>query len=175
MSNEMKDMINAIVYVSETGHTKQYAELLSEKTGLPVLTFAAARKDLPKGCTIIYLGWLMAGTVKGYKKAAKLFDIKALCGVGMSGGDTQLADIRKTNQIPDALPVFYLQGGFEMEKLHGIYRLMMKSMKAVAGKKLSEKKDKTPEEDAMLELLLHGENTVSADNVSEILSWYEKG
>lgn len=61
-----------------------------------------------------------------------------------------------------------------MDKLHGVNKLMMKTMKATVGKGLSDKQDRTPEEDAMLELLLHGSNMVSADNLSAILCWYEQ-
>lgn len=167
-------MIKAIVYVSGTGHTKKYAELLSEKTGLPAYELKSAIKELSRGTEIICLGWLMAGKVKGYKKAAKRFAVKAVCGVGMSNGNSQLADIKKANPIPDSMPLFYLQGGFELEKLHGIYKLMMKTMKATVGKKLSGKQNRTPEEDDMIDLLYHGGDLVSANNLTELLAWYEK-
>ena len=165
-------MIKAIVYKSQTGHTKQYAEILGEKTNLPVYELNAATKELPRETEIIYLGWLMAGTVQGYKKAIEFFAVKAVCGVGMSGSDSQLADMRKANHIPDGMPVFYLQGGFELDKLHGIHKLMMKMMKSTVGKGLADKQDRTPEEDAMLDLLLHGGNLVSADNLNKLLAWY---
>lgn len=165
-------MIKSIVYVSETGHTKKYAELLGKKVGLPVYELKTALNELAKGSEIIYLGWLMAGTVKGYKKAAKHFVIKAVCGVGMSDGDSQLADMRKANHIPDSMPAFYLQGGFELEKLHGIYKLMMQTMKSTAGKGFADKQNRTSEEDAMLDLMLHGGDMVSADNLADVLSWY---
>ncbi|MDO5443636.1 MAG: hypothetical protein Q4G10_08195 [Bacteroidia bacterium] len=58
-------MIKAVVYTSETGHTKKYAELFGERTGLPVYDLDTAIKEVPKGAEIVYLGWLMAGTVKG--------------------------------------------------------------------------------------------------------------
>lgn len=79
-------MIRTIVYMSETGHTKKYAGLLGEQTGLPVFELSSAVRKLPKGAEIIYLGWLMAGTVKGLKKAQKHFALSAVCGVGMSAG-----------------------------------------------------------------------------------------
>lgn len=167
-------MIQAIVYVSETGHTKHYAELLGEKTGLPVFELSSAVRKLSKGAEIIYLGWLMAGTVKGLKKAQKYFALSAVCGVGMSAGQSQLADMRKNNPLPDTMPLFYLQGGFEMEKLHGVYKLMMKTMRSTVGRQLSDKPDKTPEEDSMLSLLLHGGDLVSADALSGILAWYSR-
>ena len=165
-------MIKAIVYKSQTGHTTQYAEILGEKTNLPVYELNTATKELPRETEIVYLGWLMAGTVQGYKKAEKFFAVKAVCGVGMSGGDSQLADMKKANHIPESMPVFYLQGGFELDKLHGIYKLMMKTMKSTVGNGLADKENRTPEEDAMLDLLLHGGNLVSADNLTQLLAWY---
>lgn len=167
-------MVKAIVFKSRTGHTKKYAELFGEKSGLPVYELKTAVKELPKNAEIIYLGWLMAGKVKGYKKAAKRFTVNAVCGVGMSQGDTQLTDMRKANDFPEGLPVFYLQGGFEIEKLHGIYKLMMKTIKAAVGKGLSDKENRTPEEDTMLQLLLRGGDTVSSENLTDLLNWFKK-
>lgn len=164
-------MINAIVYMSATGHTKKYADLLGKRIGLPVYDLSTAIKEVPNQSEIIYLGWLMSGVVQGYKKALKHFTVKAVCGVGMSGGNSQIADIRKANHITDGLPLFYLPGGFEMEKLHGIYKLMMQTMKNTVVKQLEGKENRTAEEDDMRNLLLHGGNLVSADNLSEVLNW----
>ncbi|MDO4815652.1 MAG: hypothetical protein Q4A83_03485 [Bacillota bacterium] len=158
----------AIVYTSNAGHTKEYAVLLGSKSGLPVYDLKEARSALPKGSGIIYLGWVMAGTVRGCKKARKYFDIKALCGVGMTSGEKQYTDIRKANGIPAGLPLFTLQGGFEAEKLRGILKLMMQA----ARKGLEDKKDRTAEDEEMLELMAHGENRVSEDGLKDILSWY---
>lgn len=36
--------MKAIVYISNTGHTKKYAELIGEKTGLPVYELSEAKK-----------------------------------------------------------------------------------------------------------------------------------
>ena len=72
-------MIKAIVYTSNAGHTKQYAQLLGGKISLPAYSVKEAKRALAKGDEIIYLGWLMAGKIKGYKKANRRFSIKALC------------------------------------------------------------------------------------------------
>ena len=63
--------MKAIVYTSSTGHTTEYAKILGEKTGLPVYALNEALKQLSNGIEIIYLGWLFANGIKGYKKAAK--------------------------------------------------------------------------------------------------------
>lgn len=165
-------MIKAIVYTSNAGHTKQYAQLLSTKISLPAYTVRQAKRALSKGDEIIYLGWLMAGKVKGYKKANRRFCVKALCGVGMAETGSQLTDIRKTNKLAESMPVFTLQGGFELDKLHGIYKLMMSVMQKTVGKGLAEKGNKTPEDEEFLELMVNNGNKVSEDNLTELILWY---
>ena len=64
---------NAIVYTSNTGYTAQYAKLLGKNTGLPVYSLTEAEEKLPGGNCVIYLGWLMAGKVQGYTKAARRY------------------------------------------------------------------------------------------------------
>lgn len=164
----------AIVYTSNTGYTKQYAELLGQNTGLPVYALPEADKALTSKSSILYLGWLMASKVQGYAKAAKRYQVEAVCGVGMGATGSQLEEVRKANQLPASLPVFTLQGGFDMAKLHGVYKMMMTVMAKTVGKKLADKKDRTPEEDSMLELLLHGGSCVSEENLADVLAWYAK-
>ena len=166
---------NSIVYTSNTGYTAEYARLLGEKTGLPVYSLAEAEQKLAAGNRVIYLGWLMAGKVQGYKKAAKRYKVQAVCGVGMGGTGSQLQEVRKANAILEKTPLFTLQGGFDIQKLSGVYKLMMTIMVKTAGKGLAEKQDRTPDEDVMLEMLTQGGSRVSADNLAEVLAWVEQG
>ena len=160
----------AIVYTSNTGYTAEYAKILGEITGLSVYALNETQeKDIP----IIYLGWLMAGSVKGYKKAAKRFKICAVCGVGMGATGSQIKDIKKANNLPNDMPVFSLQGGFDINKLKGIYKFMMNTMKRTAGKSLANKQDRTADEDVMLDLMLNGGSYVSRENLKDVLDWYE--
>ena len=117
--------MKAIVYVSETGHTKRYAEMLGEKTGLPVYALSEAEKTLPRGTEVIYLGWLFASKIKGYKKAAKRFCICAVCAVGLCDTGTALPETRRANAIPEKLPLFTLQGGMDKTCLGGLHRFMI--------------------------------------------------
>lgn len=165
---------NAIVYTSNTGYTSEYARILGEKTGLPVYDLETTGKQLSAGSRILYLGWLMAGKVQGYQKAAKQFAVAAVCGVGMGATGSQLQDVRKANAIPDSTPVFTLQGGFDMRRLKGIYKFMMTVMAKTAGKNLAQKADRTPDEDDMLELLTNGGSRVCPDNLAAVLRWYSE-
>ena len=75
--------MNAIIYTTNTGSTECYARLLTQKTGLPAYSLAEAKKRVFAGAEVIYLGWIMAGSVKGYAGAAKRYQIRAVCGVGI--------------------------------------------------------------------------------------------
>ena len=163
----------AIVYTSNTGYTAKYARLLGKGTGLPVYALSEAFGKLNSGAAIVYLGWLMAGKVQGYGKAAKRYSICAVCGVGMGATGSQMEDVRKTNALPASLPLFTLQGGFDMAKLRGIYKFMMTVIAKTTGKRLAAKADRTAEEDRMLELLTHGGSCVREEHLKDVLAWYE--
>lgn len=162
-----------IVYTSNTGYTEKYAKLLGEQ--LELQAFSAEQADsLPEGTEVLYLGWLMAGVVKGYKKAAQRFSVAAVCGVGMGPAGSQDSDVRKNNAIPQEVPVFTLQGGFDRTKLHGIYRFMMGVMIKVMGSSLRKKENRTPEEDAMLEMVTNGGDFVDVRQLDGVIAWYRQ-
>ena len=76
--------VEAIVYTSNTGSAAQYAEMLAKETGLAAYSLDEARGKVPADSEVIYLGWVMAGTVKGYATAAKRYIVRAVCAVGMA-------------------------------------------------------------------------------------------
>ena len=164
--------MKAIIYTSNAGSTAQYARLLAEELNLPVYSAKEAKKEVPACSEIIYLGWIMAGSIKGYAAAAKRYRVCAVCGVGMGQTGTQTDSVRKKSAIPANIPLFTLQGNFDVKKLHGIYRPMMEIMVKTAGKSLAAKKDRTPEENDMLDMMLHGGDRVKAENLSAVLDWY---
>ena len=165
-------MIQAIVYMSNTGYTAEYARMLGEKTGLPVLTLDEAKKSLPARAPILYLGWLMAGSIKGCGAAIRRFSPRAVCGVGMWQTGTQQDAVRKKTGVPASIPVFTLQGNFDVKKLHGIYRPMMEITAKTVSKSLAAKSERTPDEDDILELMLRGGERVKPEHLSAVLSWY---
>ena len=164
--------MKAIVYTTNTGSTEHYAKLLAQETGLPAFSLTEAKKVIPSGTEIIYLGWITAGSVKGFANAAKLYRIRAVCAVGIGLTGTQTESVRKKAAVPAAIPLFTLQGNFNVKKLHGVYRLMMEIMVKAAGKSLAAKKGRTPAEDDMLNMMLHGGERVKAENLSAVLNWY---
>lgn len=62
--------MKAIVYTSNTGSAASYAKMLSQKIAIPVYSMEEAIKKVESGSEILYLGWIMAGKIKGYEKAS---------------------------------------------------------------------------------------------------------
>ncbi len=164
-------MIKAILYASNTGYTKQYAEMLAGATGLPAYNIKNSIPPATRGQDVIYMGWLMAGGVTGFKKIRKQYNVKALCAVGMSPAEPdQTAGIKKSYSIQDT-PVFYLQGGFDMKKLTGIYKLMMQVMCKKILSDLGKVAERTPEQEAVYKMATEGANYVSEANLQPVIDW----
>lgn len=161
-------MVVAIVYQTNTGSTRRYAKMLGEKTGLPVYDIKSAKKKLLKNAKIIYLGWVMANNIKGLKEAEKCFDINAVCAVGMDAREAQIKKLREKNRLPYGLPLFLLEGNFNIQKLHGIYKILMSVMIS----SLKKTENRTKEDEQMLAFLLDEKDRVNEDNLEKALTWY---
>ena len=162
--------MKVIVYTSNTGHTAEYSKILGAKIGLPVYTLKEAKKKIQKGTEIIYLGWLFANNIKGYKKATKKYKISAICAVGLCDTGTAVAEVRKANSISEETPLFTMQGGMDKTKLRGINKFMINMLT----KGLSSRKERTENDERMLELLTHDKNYVSEENITTFMKWFNE-
>ena len=161
--------MKAIVYTSNTGFTKEYADMLKVKLGLPLYEIDEAKKHLKKGTEIIYMGWLFASQVKGYKKASRRYNIKAVCGIGLADTGCLLNEVRKAISLPDHIPLFTIQGGMRLSKLKGINKSMIKMLTKV----FANKKNPTDDDKRMVELLTTEASYVKEENLTSFLKWYE--
>lgn len=167
-------MISAILYTSNSGFTGQYADLLAERTGLPAYNIKNSIPPAVLGKEVIYLGWLMAGGIKGYAKTAKAYDVKAVCGVGMTPPSAiVMDDLRKNSGVPDQTKLFYLHGGFDINKLSGLYKWVMKLMCKKIRADLESIADRTPEQEITYQMTLGAASSVDAENLNDIVAWYQ--
>lgn len=166
--------MKAIIYTTNTGSAEQYAKMLAEETELSVFSMEEAKSEVEEGSEIIYLGWIMAAQVKGYKTAAKKYKIRAVCAVGMEKTGTRTEEIREKTCVPAEVPLFTVQGNFNVKKLHGLYRLMMSMMVKMVTKQLGAKTDRTQRENEMLEIMLYSGENVRKENLAEVLDWYKR-
>ena len=166
-------MISGIVYTSNSGYTAQYARLLGDALGLPVTDMKWGSDPHP-GREVIYLGWLMAGKVMGYEKAAKEFNIRAVCGVGMGPASAAGAEkLRAKLSIPAEVSVFALQGGFDINKLHGPYKWIMQLKSKQIRKTLEGKGDLSPAQQLTYDMVTKGASAVKTENLAPVIDWYK--
>lgn len=160
--------LDAIVYTSLNGHTRQYAQMLAQQTGLPV--YALDKAALPAGSQILYLGWIHASHVKDYAKAAKRYQVCAVCGVGLCDTGTLTDEVRKATAIPETIPLFTLQGGLDRSRLTGMNKLMI----SMLTKGLSAQKQRSAQDERILALLSRDASYVSVENLKAVLDWYHQ-
>lgn len=161
-----------IVYKSNTGFTKEYAEMLAKAEQMKLYELDQAQGELGRETEALFMGPLMAGHIQGIDQAVKRFTIKAACGVGMTPpGSPALAALSKNNYVPNA-PIFYLQGGYAPKKVGWLKRRMVnmatKSMREALQAKGSRR---TPEEQAALDILIKGGSFVAYRNLDVIRDW----
>lgn len=163
--------MTAIVYESNTGFTERYAEMLSEKTGLPAYSLKDAGSRLEKGEAVIFLGWVRTGRVQGFKKAARKFDVKAVCAVGMSiPNEDTLAETKKRCKMETA---FCLHGGMDMNLLTGLNRRMMEGFAKSAVSMLAGTAGENENSANMLKMVTEGGDCVSEENLLPVIDWLE--
>ena len=157
-----------IVYETNTGSSQKYAEMLSEKTGFEALSLNKAIKEFSPDEEIIFIGWVMAGTVQGLQKAREVFsDIKAICPVGLSKSEKNDFELKEKNAIE--CPMFTLQGNFHIDELKGMYKMMMGMMLKMLKGKLKE--NPQADGDKFVIAIEGGVDCVSEENLESILAW----
>lgn len=160
-----------VVYTSNTGYTQQYAEFLAHTLGCEALNLKDALFSLKKKTEIIYFGWVNAGKIEGLKKAMKNFSPICICSVGIATpSDEVVVSLREGNSL--SLPLFYLQGGFDYNRLKGLSKIKMSIARSLL-KKSIEKKEKAGEEERfLLDVIENGGNFVDRTKIKSIADWY---
>ena len=145
-------MKTVVVYTSQTGFTKKYAEWISEKANADILELKEAQKKeasfFDAYDAVIYAGWCMAGKVVGsnwfFNKAVSLKGKKlAIVAVGASPNENPQVDAAMAAMLTDEqkeyIKVFYCQGGINYDKMKLPSKLMMKMYSSVLKKSKDEK------------------------------------
>ena len=154
-------MTGIVIYGSQYGTAKQYAEELAKRTGIEALRYGEVR-DVNQYDTIAYIGALYAGGVVGMKKTfAKLSSCAGKTIVIATVGLADPSDRENVDNIEggmrrqlraevfEAARIFHLRGGIDYAKLGFKHKTMMKLLCNKA-KNLPEE-EKNGEVRAMLE------------------------
>jgi len=148
-----------VIYNSQTGFTKRYAEWIAEATGADCLELSVAKKkDLTAYEAIIFGGWACAGSIskiswfKGNidKWADKKLIAFCVGGSPIDNPEIEVALNQNFNELErKRVKTFYCPGGFNYEKMSTPSKLMMKMFV----KALKTKKDKTEAEQVMVKMI----------------------
>lgn len=152
-------MKTVVIYNSQTGFTKRYAQWIAEATGGDCMELnEAKKKSMDEYDAIVFGGWAVAGTISKinwFKGNMDKWTGKKLIAYCVGGSPLENPDIEPTlrNNFSEKewekVKVFYCPGGFNYEKMSTSSKLMMKMFL----KALKAKKDKTEQEEVMIKMI----------------------
>lgn len=152
-------MKTIVIYNSQTGFTKRYAQWIAEATNADCLELSAAKnKSLTAYEAIIFGGWACAGgisKISWFKGNIDKWTNKKLIAFCVGGSPIDNPEIEPTlkRNFNEAelkkVNIFYCPGGFNYEKMSIPFKLMMK----IFVKMLKTQKDKTEAKQEMIKMI----------------------
>lgn len=168
-----------IIYGSQYGTTKQYADELSKNTNIKTESYENI-ENINKYETIIYIGALYAGGVLGMAKTFKKISncenkkiIIATVGLADPMDKENINNIENSmkrqlpNEIYEKASIYHLRGGIDYSKLNFAHKTMM-SLLYKKAKGLPEEK-KTAEVKAMIDTYNKKVNFVDFSSLENII------
>lgn len=178
-------MDRIIIYGSCYGTAKLYAEALSEKTGIKAVSYDRI-SGLDRYETIVYVGGLYAGGVRGMAKTVKKIPadtcrrfIVVTVGLADPEDEKNVRNIRASagKQIPGGLRArtefYHLRGGIDYGKLNLVHRTMMKLLYEQVKKQPVEQQD--AETRAMIETYGKKADFIDLDRLDPIVKMLGEG
>ena len=126
-----------IIFKSSHGYTKRYVDILGNALGCDAVPADKFRGEMLSGYDkVLFIGSVRSSAVNGFNKLSEYLDILykklIVCGVGMLPMNENRADNIKSSTISVAyekfIPVFYVQGGFDMAELSRTERMAINMM-----------------------------------------------
>lgn len=168
-----------VIYKSSSGHTQQYAHMLAEAIQAEVTPLnRMSSYKLETYDTIIFGGCVHASKIIGIrafnKKVPKDGKRKILLfAVGanpLSDHNTQELIEKNLKELNMDFPLFYMQGGFDPDKLNFALRAMLQAV----GKSIKKKEEKDPEalteaDRGFLEFFREKNSHVSKENLQSLI------
>jgi flavodoxin len=149
-----------IVYLSNAGHTKEYAEMLKKELKIEAIDIKEYKSSDEE---IIYMGWIRAGIINGYNKM-KNKNIKCVIGVGMAPNREDVVN-KLINQNNINQKFFYLQGGMDISRLKGFNKFLFNMVKSIVNK------SKKIENQEMKDILNSEGKFIKKENLKNIIEY----
>lgn len=174
-------MKTVVIYNSQTGFTKRYAEWIADETGAECFELAVAKKkNMDNYDAIIFGGWACAGGISKlgwFKSNMDKWSGKKLIVFCVGGSPIESPEIEnalRQNFNADEwkkVNAFYCPGGFCYEKMSTASKLMMKMFLTA----LKAKKDKTEEEEIMIKMIASSYDISDRKYIKPILECLNNG
>lgn len=167
-------MKTAVLYKTMTGCTQKYAEIISSELGADLFPLNRAGSGKLKDYdAVVFGGCVHAGKISGLDKfkriAGKCGKAKlAVFAVGASQENPGNTDKLLTGNFPEGtgnMKFFYMQGGFDINKMKQPFRGFMKWIK----KMVEQNPEKKPDEIEFLKMFEATADPVSAKNAEELI------
>lgn len=163
-----------VIYNSQTGFTKRYAQWIAEELSCDCVSFKEKRKVNPKDYdTIIFGSWFHAASVLKRKWLFRLRqahpDKKYIAfATGASPVNSPDIPLALEKNFPKgcAIQTFYFQGGLDYDKMGFVSKTMMKML----CRSIKNKKDRTPQEDEMLNMISHSYDCSDRKYITDLVA-----
>ncbi|MDE7424222.1 MAG: flavodoxin domain-containing protein [Lachnospiraceae bacterium] len=173
-------MKTVVIYNSQTGFTKRYAQWIAEATEADCLELSEAKKkSMAAYEAIIFGSWACAGGISKlswFKSNIDKWADKKLIAFCVGGGPIDNPEIEpalkrnfKESEFKK-VNVFYCPGGFNYEKMSVSSKLMMK----IFIKHLKRKKNKTEEDEEMIKMISSSYDISDKKYIEPILECLKK-
>ena len=167
-------MKNIVLYESKSGNTLQYATWIAEELGWEIRTLSNFKKsEISNYQNIIFGSGVYMGKMNKIRKVQRWFKDKPIIIFACAGNNNvekEINDIKENNFSKEQLvfhKFFYLPGGVDFTKATGIQKKMLNVFKSV----LQSKKNKTKDEEAILDSFYKPTNFVHKKEIEKIVSY----
>ena len=171
-------MKTAVIYNSQTGFTKKYAEWIAEEAGADCFELGTVKKkNFEAYDAIVFGGWACAGKISKiswFKSNMDKWSGKTLV-VFCTGGNPAESPVIEafwngnfSEEQRKTVHIYYCPGGFCYEKMSAGSKLMMKMFRKMVGAK----KDKTEADIEMLKMISHSYDISDKKYVDPIIKLF---
>ena len=118
--------MRVIIYQTGAGTSRRYAELLSEKTGLPCAPLSEA--DFPADSEVIFISWVMSDALQGLAQVRARYETLLVVGaVRLFSLASPKAEVEEKLNV--GAPLVLLPGAFDPRKVSGMVRMVLGMVK----------------------------------------------
>lgn len=173
-----------VIYKSNTGYTKLYANMLSKALECQMFDLSQVKANtLQAYDTIIFGGGVRASRISGMKSFLKTVGHMSnktiiLFAVGANAKTKENTTLLRSKNLDENnvnYPLFYMQGGFDPEKLSFLLKIVLQKVaKSIKKKETKDPNSLSQEDKDFLSFFQSTHMDVNEKNVQEILAYVQR-